>query len=186
MKWVQSNIANYGGDPDKIVVLGQSAGGHHLATAMFLGYLDPPSPDAKPLLQGAVLLSCPFTTDDSQAGRAKAMLDWFNTDKPFEINGRWSPAAIFREQFFGTTKTAPREKFPCEVLVQVGEYEVDEILAGTWEFVRDYRKRFGKLPLFETIKGHNHLSYAMGLGLEDPDLNRFGQRILAFVKESTQ
>lgn len=182
---MHANIANYGGDPDKIVALGQSAGGHHLATSLFLGYLDPASPDAKPLLQGAVLLSCPFTTDDSQAGRAAAMLDWFSTDKLFEINNRWSPAAIFREQFFGTTKTAPRETLPCEVLLQVGEWEADEILAGTWEFVRDYKKRFGKLPVLEVIKGHNHLSYVMGLGLEDPDLDHFGRRILDFVQQRT-
>lgn len=182
---MHANIANYGGDPDKIVALGQSAGGHHLATSLFLGYLDAPSPDAKPLLQGAVLLSCPFTTDDSQAGRAAAMLDWFSTDKLFEINNRWSPAAIFREQFFGTTKTAPRETLPCEVLLQVGEWEADEILAGTWEFVRDYKKRFGKLPVLEVIKGHNHLSYVMGLGLEDPDLDHFGRRILDFVQQTT-
>lgn len=153
---------------------------------MFLGYLDPPSPDAKPLLKSAVLLSCAFTTDDSQAGRAAAMLDWYSTDKLYEVNNRWSPAAVFREQYFGTTKTAPREKLPCELLVQVGEWEVDEILAGTWEFVSDYKKRFGKLPLFEVIKGHNHLSYAMGLGLQDPDLDRFGRRLLDFVQETTQ
>lgn len=186
LSWVQANIASYGGDPDKIVALGQSAGAHHLATSMFLGKLDPPSPEAKPVLKGAVLLSCPFTNDDSQAGRVVAMMDWYRTDNVFEVNGRWAPGAIFREQFFGTTAAAPRDKLPCEMLLQVGEWEADEILAGTWEFVSDYKKRFGKLPLLEVIKGHNHLSYVIGLGLDEPDLERFGRRILDFVHETTQ
>lgn len=184
LQWVQANIARYGGDPAKVVALGQSAGAHHLATAMFLGSLDPPG--AEPLLAGAVLLSCPFTTDNSQAGRAAAMMDWCRTDRPFEVNGRWAPGALFRERFFGTTQAAPRDGLPCAVLLQVAEYEADEILAGTWEFVADYKRRFGRLPLLEVIKGHNHLSYVLGLGLEDPDLDRFGRRLLDFVQETTQ
>lgn len=175
--WVRDNIARYGGDPARVVALGQSAGAHHLATALFLGRLD------DGLLKGAVLLSCPFITGDSLAA---TMTEWHQTDQPFEVNGRWAPAALFRERFFGTTTTPPRGALPCEVLLQVGEWEADEILEGTWEFVRDHKRRFGKLPLLEVIKGHNHLSYVMGLGLDDPDLDRFGRRVLKFVHETTQ
>lgn len=180
LKWIQANIAQYGGDPTKVVAMGQSAGGYHLFTALTLGYLDEPG-----LLRGAVTLSAPFTVSVAQPERAKAMMEWFQTDKPYEVNARWSPLALFRREFFGTTEKAGRDKFPCELLMMVGELEADEILEGTWEFVADYKKRFGKLPLLEVMKGHNHVSYCFGFGLEDPDYERVGKRLLGFVKEFT-
>lgn len=182
LQWIQANISQHGGDPDKVVALGQSAGGLHLATALFLGKLDP-SP--KPLLRGAVLLSAPFTTDSSDPSRADVLKDWFQTAHLFEVNQRWGPAAIFRQEFFGTATTPPREKLPCELLMMVGEAEADEILEGTFEFLSDYRKRFSKLPVLEVLKGHNHVSYTFGLGLDEPEYAAVGTRLISFIKEST-
>lgn len=182
LKWVQSNISTYGGDPDKVVALGQSAGGAHLATAVFLGLLEP---NPKPLLHGAVLLSAAFTMDTSHPARQKVLREWYNTNDAFEINGRWSAAALFREQFFGTTTNPPRQKLPCELLLMIGEAEADEILEGTFEFVGDYRKRFTKMPLLEVMKGHNHVSYTFGLGLDEPEYVAVSERLLRFVKDCT-
>lgn len=177
LAWVRDNIARHGGDPANVFAMGQSAGGFHLFTSLALGYLD------GGLLRGAVALSAPFTVGVDDPERAAAMLDWFQTDKTFEVNGRYGPLALFRQQFFGTTGSAPREGFPCELLMLVGEFEADEILEGTWEFVADYKKRFGKLPILEVMKGHNHVSYSFGLGLDAPEYERVGQRLLGFVKE---
>ncbi|KAJ0114567.1 carboxylesterase type b [Diaporthe amygdali] len=182
LQWIQANISKHGGDPGKVVAIGQSAGGLHLATAMFLGKLDP---NPKPLVHGAVLLSAAFMADSSDPSRASVLKDWFQTDNLFEINQRWSPVAIFRQQFFGTATTPPREKLPCALLMMVGEDEADEILDGTFEFLSDYRKRFSKMPLFEVLKGHNHVSYTFGLGLDEPEYAAVGNRLLAFIKEKT-
>ncbi|ROW04507.1 hypothetical protein VMCG_05044 [Cytospora schulzeri] len=182
LRWVQSNISAYGGDPDKVVVLGQSAGGVHLATAIFLGLLEP---NPKPLLRGAVLLSAVFTMDPGPPPRRQVLKDWYKTDNTFEINGRWSAAALFRQHYLGTTTTVPREKLPCELLLMVGEYDADEILEGTFEFVTDYRKRFAKMPLIEVLKGHNHISYTLGLGFDEPEYVAVSERLLGFVKDST-
>ncbi|KUI64430.1 Pyrethroid hydrolase Ces2a [Cytospora mali] len=182
LRWVRTNISTYGGDPDRVVALGQSAGGHHLATAVFLGMLDP---DPKPLLRGAILLSAALTTDPSHPSRAAVLKEWYNTNDVFEINSRWSPAALFRQQFFGTTTTAPRQKLPCELLMMIGEVEAEEILEGTFEFVNDYRKRFGKVPLLEVMKGHNHASYTFGLGLDEPEYVAVAERLLTLVKTCT-
>lgn len=180
LEWIQANISKYGGDPSKVVAMGQSAGGYHIFSAMVLGYLD------KPLLRAAVTLSAPLTVAISDPTRAKVMMDWFQTDNVFEANCRYGPLALFRQQYFGTADKAPRKTLPCELLMMVGEYEADEILDGTWEFVDAYKKRFGKLPVLEVMKGHNHVSYCMGLGLEDPDYERVGRRLLGFVKDFTQ
>lgn len=182
LQWIQKNISQHGGDPDKVVALGQSAGALHLATAMFLGKLDP-SPN--PLLRAAVLLSCPFTCSTVDPARTHALKEWFQTDDLFELNSRFAPAAIFRQEFFGTTATPPRKGFPCELMMMVGEVEADEILDGTFEFLSDYRKRFSKLPVLEVLKGHNHVSYTFGLGLDEPEYAAVGTRLISFVKENT-
>lgn len=165
--------------------MGQSAGGYHLFTAMTLGYLDG---NETSLLRAAVTLSAPFTVSVAQPERAHAMMDWFQTDRPYEVNARWGPLALFRQAFFGTAADngkAGRDKLPCELLMMVGELEADEILEGTWEFVGEYKKRFGKLPVLEVLRGQNHVTYCFGLGLEDPDYERVGRRLLGFVKEFT-
>lgn len=182
LKWIQANISTYGGDPEKVVALGQSAGGQHLATALFVGLLDP---DSKPLLRGAALLSAAFTMDTSNPARARVLQDWFNANNLFEINSRWSPAALFRQYYFGTTTTMPRQKLPCELLLTIGEFDADEILEGTFEFISDYRKRFSKVPVLEVLKGHNHASYTFGLGLDDPQYEVVGQRLLSFINSCT-
>lgn len=114
-------------------------------------------------------------------------MDWFNTDKAYEVNARFSPLALFQQEFFGNgAGKAGRAGFPCELLMMVGELEADEILEGTWEFVGAYKKRFGKLPVLEVLRGQNHVSYCFGIGLEEPDYERVGKRLLDFVKEFTQ
>lgn len=181
LQWIQANIAQHGGDATKVVALGQSAGGYHLFTALTLGYLDAPG-----LLRAAVTLSAPFTTSVAAPERATAMMSWFQTDRPHEVNARFGPLALFQQEFWGGQERAGREGFPCELLLMVGEYEADEILEGTWEFVAAYKRRFGKIPVLEVLKGQNHISYCLGLGLQEPEFERIGKRLVGFVKEFTQ
>lgn len=189
LAWVQTNIASRGGDPSKVVAIGQSAGAYHLFTALTTGRLDATSPSSPPLLRGAISMSAPLTVGLEDPARAAAMMDWFGTDKAFEVNGRYGPLALFRQEFFygsAASGGAPRERLPCELLMLVGEFEADEILEGTWEFVAEHKRRFGKLPILEVLKGHNHVSYGFGLGLEAPEYERVGRRLLDAINEFTQ
>jgi para-nitrobenzyl esterase len=57
LKWVRDNIAKFGGDPDKVVITGQSFGAGSVAAQIF-------SPLSKGLFRGAMMSSgCNFTGD---------------------------------------------------------------------------------------------------------------------------
>jgi para-nitrobenzyl esterase len=50
LQWVHDNIARFGGDPAKVVIMGQSAGARSVATQMF-------APAARGLFRAAVMSS---------------------------------------------------------------------------------------------------------------------------------
>lgn len=53
LRWVRANIAAFGGDPDNVTVIGQSAGGHAIAALMTM-------PAARGLFRRAILQSAPM------------------------------------------------------------------------------------------------------------------------------
>ncbi|RUS35403.1 Carboxylesterase [Jimgerdemannia flammicorona] len=54
LKWVYDNIAQFGGDPNKITLIGHSAGAMSVATLLSL-------PDARPYIRRVILESVPWT-----------------------------------------------------------------------------------------------------------------------------
>lgn len=53
LRWVRANIASFGGDPDSVTVIGQSAGGHAIAALMTM-------PAARGLFRRAIIQSGPM------------------------------------------------------------------------------------------------------------------------------
>lgn len=53
LRWIENNIANFGGDPTKITLMGQSGGAHSITCLMAM-------PATRSLVQRAVFLSTPF------------------------------------------------------------------------------------------------------------------------------
>jgi len=72
LKWVQANIASFGGDPQRVALFGQSAGGEQTLALVA-------SPYAKGLFQRAISMSAPATlsmpTVDQAAARRTRLLD---------------------------------------------------------------------------------------------------------------
>ena len=54
MAWLRANVAEHGGDPDRIVLVGSSAGATHIASYAAMPELHP---DGEPGIRGLVLLS---------------------------------------------------------------------------------------------------------------------------------
>jgi hypothetical protein len=100
------------------------------------------------------------------------MVQYHGTDSVTEI------LAMTRISIF---RTAPVEILSSStILLMLAEFDSNEIVDGNLMFIEEYRKRFSKLPVLEVMKGHNHISYFLGLGLEG---DKLGKRILDFIAE---
>lgn len=66
LRWVQRNARAFGGDPDRVTLFGQSAGGH--STCAHLA-----SPSSAGLFQRVILQSAPCTGPGGRRGRADAL-----------------------------------------------------------------------------------------------------------------
>jgi para-nitrobenzyl esterase len=65
LRWVRANIARFGGDPDKVLIVGQSAGAASVAAHIF-------SPLSRNLFRaGAMLSGCNFTSDGPSLDQAE-------------------------------------------------------------------------------------------------------------------
>jgi para-nitrobenzyl esterase len=53
LKWIRRNIAHFGGDAERIVLIGQSGGAHSITCLMAM-------PETRPLVRRAIFLSTPF------------------------------------------------------------------------------------------------------------------------------
>jgi len=72
LKWIQANIANFGGDPDNVTITGESAGAHNVLNLM----VSPQASDG--LFHKAVSQSGAMTTRSTNAARtsANSHIEW--------------------------------------------------------------------------------------------------------------
>lgn len=139
LDWLASNAPRFGGDPERIVLMGTSAGAVHVATALQL------RPDLA--VRGCVLLSGLY-------GYA-----------PFEERDAiyYGSGAQFAERMamhaVGST-TLP-------LFVACAELDPQRFQTEWAGLVMDRLGRHGKLPHCYYASGHNHYSLAMHIGTSD-------------------
>ena len=139
--WVYNNIATYGGDPDRIFLIGESAGAFHTATYVF-------RPDVLeqefPEVTGVVMVSGPFMVATETANESEAS---YYGDDPT----RWGRVAF--------PGNLTRTHIPA--LFTVAEFDPLHIDQGLAMMLYELIMKHEQLP------GHNHLSGTLSVGTED-------------------
>ena len=156
LDWLEAHAAQYGGDPDRIVVAGTSAGAVHVATHI---QLRPDTP-----AKGAVLLSGLYGITPYSDVRDLA---YYGEDESLHA-GRAPLSAVVGTQM--------------PLFVACSEFDPPRFQAETIGLLQRRLERHGRLPRSHIGSGHNHFSLAYHLGTSD---TRLGDEIISFVDEVT-
>ncbi|KAG2418896.1 hypothetical protein HFD88_001998 [Aspergillus terreus] len=165
LAWIKSHVDVYGGNAEQVFALGQSSGGAHLAMALFSGALE--KQGAVPW--GMMLQSAPLWYDLSQARRRANMVAYYATEDDDEL---------LLKSALGHFGGYKGQGGP-ELFLSVGEFDSEEIVRGNLMFLEKYVQTLKRMPRFEMLMGHNHISYALAMGLEGDEI---GPRVLAWIK----
>lgn len=148
--FLKKNGARYGGNPKRIVLIGQSAGATIIATYV----LDPRVyPKTGPGVAAAVLVSLP------------AVLPEGVRDQDLAYYGD-------RSQLPNRVPSPYLEKSKLPMMLTSAEYDPVILSPEAYEFAARICVRDGKCPTFVYVKGHNHISENASIGSPDDQLAR--------------
>jgi triacylglycerol lipase len=162
VQWLRDNSASHGGDPERIFVMGQSAGAVHVA-----GYIAREhSSDEGWRPAGAILVSGLYDT------------------RTMEKN------PLFEAYFGSDTERAERVSFldalsgtRVPLLMALAEYDPRDFQRQAVELNSAYVAQHQHWPRFIQLVGHNHLSTVLGLNAPG---DRLGPHILAFTQTAAK
>ena len=148
--WTYSNIARFGGDPDRIVLMGHSAGATHVSS-----YLSHPEIGGKSPVRtaGAILVS--GTYDPKPDIDAPGQPSYFGSDTALWLD---------RSSIAGLTKTT------VPLLIAHGELDVPYYVNQA-DALKARLCRESKCPTFVSLAGQSHMSEIYGLNTNDTSLS---------------
>jgi acetyl esterase len=165
VNWLRENVERFGGDPGRIVLVGQSAGATHVATWA----LDSSVHGAEgPRVKGIALLSGVFGPCHPS----------YFADKPAEPH---------RLAYFGAEESRWRRMSPINavrpghppVLVSVAEFDPWPLQWSSPAMIEALSKCDREMPWVIYNRGHNHISPALQINSSVDDL---GPQLLEFVR----
>jgi acetyl esterase/lipase len=156
--WIRANIAGHGGDPEKIVVAGNSAGAVHVASFVAgQGGADPAS------IAGAALLSGIYEIHPPSPGEPEHA--YYGPDP--------DPAASTLPGLLDS---------PIPLLFSVAERDPDFFQRAAGGVVSAWLDRHGTVPDLVWVEGHNHMSTIGSLTIDEAAL---GTALARFVERHT-
>jgi acetyl esterase/lipase len=142
--WLRTHVAEYGGDPNRIFLMGQSAGAVHVA-----GYVAHLRfhPDEGLGLAGALMISGVYDVARADANQFQRAYYGENLDK-------WAACSTLE----GLVKTE------LPLLFSVSEYDAADFQRQAALLPIAFTQSRGRFPRLHWLAGHNHLSPALAIG----------------------
>jgi len=147
LRWLRDNIAEYGGNPNQMFLIGQSAGGTHVAAYLFN---EATQLDGGPGIAGALLSSGGFGPGNPDAMRA-----YFGDDEAeWQAN---SPLGLV-ESYTGDL---------VPVFMWSAALDPTRIETRVAQMYGKLCVKYEDCPRFTQFQGHNHVSHVMSIGSAD-------------------
>jgi predicted esterase len=166
VRWLRDNIADYGGDPARIVVAGHSAGATHVAS-----YIAGQGGGSRDGVRGAGLLSGLYLIPDG-AERGELEVIYFGDKPSSEVSALPGLLATGVPLIFAVAERDP----------QFSHGQVSALVAA-WSAARQ------EVPHVIFSAGHNHISQIGSIGVDDlalgAQLARFVNRVTEDATETT-
>lgn len=152
LAWIRENIEDYGGDPQQVFIMGNSAGGRLVASYLF----HEPSHFADgPGVIGALLSSGSYRNDDSDVHQA-----YYSEDR------------AVREALVPLGLVDSYEGPEVPIFMWSAEYDPTRIEAPVAAMYAKLCAKYADCPRFTQFQGHNHVSHVMSLNSADEEVSR--------------
>jgi acetyl esterase/lipase len=161
LAWARDHVADYGGDPEKIFLMGHSAGATHIAGYVFRPEMHPNGEGAG--CRGVLLIS----------GVYEAGLD---DQRPNQLAYYGDDPARYAEM--STIGNADWAAVP--VFMSIAEFEPARFQKKGIRLMAELVVKHDMVPRIKFVVGHNHQSQLTAIGTGDPSLE---PDILDFVQE---
>ena len=163
VKWLKENASSYGGDPERIYLIGHSAGATHVATYTYVKSVQPPTGHG---LAGIVLMSGRYHFDPHPDDpNLKNFQAYFGAD----------PSLYPRQSPINHVKDASR----LPTFLVIAEYDNPDLDTQGASLLAALCERDRACPRFTRMEKHNHLSMVYQFNTADDAL---GRQILEFIR----
>lgn len=163
VRWLKANVAQYGGDPDRIVLAGQSAGAAHVAA--YVAHKAHHVAEGGGIA-GAILMSGIYDTQSCTPNE-------FHIAYYGEDPDGWGPASCMP----GLLNTT------IPLMLTVSEFDPEDFQRQAAQFVGAWGVAHAGYPEMHYLAGHNHLSPAQSIGSEIKSVERM---VAGFVRRVTR
>lgn len=178
VKWIEGNLCPDGGKPRDLVIMGNSAGGAHLASWLFdEAFISTTQrviePSAKLHLRLAIILSSTMLADPDNVAMAPQLLRYFGSRENIVYN---SPLNLMRRAYGTQSGDKGRDraaKLRPRILLVATEYDPTFVIETEKKLTQEWKELGGQAEYWE-LPGHNHLSPPLALGTGDEAAEAWG------------
>jgi triacylglycerol lipase len=160
LEWVAAHASELGVDPQRMLLVGESAGAAHAAASTLLRQLRP-SQAAAPA--GVALISGPHNARLEALARKQ-----FGIATPDPRNEAYFGADLSAWDRMSTVDLVDADPFP--LLITYAELDPPQMQVQSGELFARLVSRHGFRPALQVIRGHNHLSQLYSIGTGDDTL----------------
>lgn len=159
---LREQLPAWGGDPDRIVLMGESAGAAHVAAATLMRRFQPAADAWR--IAGAVLLSGPYNAVLEGLARAQLGIPTPDPRNDAYIGPeptQWKTASIVEQV----------DAAPFPLLISFAERDLLQMQVQASELFARLVTAHGFSPELMLVREHNHFSQGMSIGTDDDSVS---------------